>query len=125
MAKLMIGSFGTLAAIAVVNFKLSPMPEIERSFLLPFASLAEAIQVRDAVVNSVLQPSAIDLLNPEAGATLGNRGWLLAIRTGGNAAVIERYEREFAKLGDGMAFDDERQATLWSHVERVHSEILG
>ena len=27
MAKLMIGSFGTLAAIAVVNFKLLPMPE--------------------------------------------------------------------------------------------------
>jgi glycolate oxidase FAD binding subunit len=37
MAKLMIGSFGTLAAIAVVNFKLLPMPEAERSFLLPFA----------------------------------------------------------------------------------------
>ena len=26
MAKLMIGSFGTLAAIAVVNFKLAPRP---------------------------------------------------------------------------------------------------
>ena len=37
MAKLMIGSFGTLAAIAVVNFKLLPAPEMERSFLLPFA----------------------------------------------------------------------------------------
>jgi FAD/FMN-containing dehydrogenase len=40
MAKLMIGSFGTLAAIAVVNFKLQPAPETERSFLLPFDSLA-------------------------------------------------------------------------------------
>ena len=39
MAKLMIGSFGTLAAIAVVNFKVQPMPEVERSFLLPFDSL--------------------------------------------------------------------------------------
>src|SRR4029453_5257797 len=35
MGKLMIGSFGTLAAIAVVNFKVMPMPELERSFLLP------------------------------------------------------------------------------------------
>ena len=33
MGKLMIGSFGTLAAIAVVNFKLLPMPEVERLFL--------------------------------------------------------------------------------------------
>ena len=43
MAKLMIGSFGTLAAIAVVNFKLQPAPETERSFLLPFDSLSGAI----------------------------------------------------------------------------------
>src|ERR1700693_5818137 len=34
MAKLMIGSFGTLAAIAVVNFRVMPVPEVERSFLL-------------------------------------------------------------------------------------------
>jgi glycolate oxidase FAD binding subunit len=46
MAKLMIGSFGTLAAIAVVNFKLQPMPEVERSFLLPFDSLAAAMAAR-------------------------------------------------------------------------------
>ena len=50
MAKLMIGSFGTLAAIAVVNFKLQPMPELERSFLLPFASLPEAIAARFAEI---------------------------------------------------------------------------
>ena len=32
MAKLMIGSFGTLAAIAVVNFKLAPAPPATRTF---------------------------------------------------------------------------------------------
>ncbi len=47
MAKLMIGSFGTLAAIAVVNFKLAPMPEVERSFLLAFESLEAANAARD------------------------------------------------------------------------------
>src|SRR6202035_1286783 len=36
MSKLLIGSFGTLAAITVVNFKLLPMPEVERTFLLCF-----------------------------------------------------------------------------------------
>jgi glycolate oxidase FAD binding subunit len=124
MSKLMIGSFGTLAAIAVVNFKLQPMPELERSFLLPFASLPEAIAGRNHILRSVLQPAAIDLLNPSAGSTLGHNGWLLAVRVGGNAAAVDRYEREFAMLGDGMAFEDGRQETLWRHVENFTPRFL-
>src|ERR1019366_3871149 len=54
MAKLMIGSFGTLAAIAVVNFKLQPMPELERSFLLPFDSLAAAMAARNVILTGQL-----------------------------------------------------------------------
>src|SRR5262249_26976209 len=64
MGKLMIGSFGTLAAIAVVNFKLLPMPEMERTFLMTFGDLAAALAARDRILASVLQPSALDLLNP-------------------------------------------------------------
>src|SRR5580692_13209625 len=48
MGKLMIGSFGTLGAITTVNFKLAPLPEMERSFLLPFATLSAAIAARNA-----------------------------------------------------------------------------
>ena len=38
MAKLLIGSFGTLAAIASVNFKLAPMPLETRTFVMRFGS---------------------------------------------------------------------------------------
>jgi glycolate oxidase FAD binding subunit len=124
MAKLMIGSFGTLAAIAVVNFKLQPMPEVERSFLLPFESLTAAMAARKAILTGQLQPAAIDLLNPAAGRTLGNSSWLLALRAGGNAAAVERYEREFANFTDGLAFEDERQQTLWRHVENFTPRFL-
>ena len=82
MAKLMIRSFGTLAAIAVVNFKLAPAPEAGCSFLLAFHSVAKAIAARNRLLASALQPAALDLLNPAAGETLGNRAWLLAIRAG-------------------------------------------
>ncbi len=98
MAKLMIGSFGTLAAIAVVNFKLLPMPEVERSFLLPFDSAAAAIAARDVILKGQLQPAAIDLLNPAAARTLGNSRWLLALRAGGNAAAVERYEQRIRRF---------------------------
>ncbi len=116
MAKLMIGSFGTLAAIASVNFKVTPMPEAERSFLLAFAQAGEAIAARNRILTGQLQPSAVDLLNPAAGASLGNKAWLLAVRAGGNTAAVDRYERELAGTGDGIALDGPRQQTLWSHI---------
>jgi glycolate oxidase FAD binding subunit len=124
MAKLMIGSFGTLAAITVVNFKLLPMPEVERSFVLVFESLAGAMGARDRLLKSALQPVAVDLLNPAAGATIGNRAWLLAVDTAGNAAAIERYEREMAELGEGKAFDGPGRETLWQHVSQFTPQFL-
>jgi glycolate oxidase FAD binding subunit len=115
--KLMIGSFGTLAAVAVVNFKLCPIPERERSFLLPFDSAAASMAARDRILKSALQPAAIDLMNPAAGASVGKRVWLLLVRVAGNAPVLDRTERELALLGDGRALDDGMQPALWRHIE--------
>jgi len=117
MSKLLIGSFGTLAAIAVVNFKLSPAPEVERSFLISFDSLAVAMAARDRILAGALQPAAIDLLNPRAGATLGNPAWLLAIRAGGNQDAVDRYERELSPLGAALAFEGGEHDALWRRIE--------
>ena len=119
MAKLLIGSFGTLAAITVVNLKLIPQPDEERSFLLSFDSLSDAIAVRNRILQGVLQPAAVDLLNPAAARSLGNPNWMLAIRAGGNAAVIDRYERELAVLGEGVALEAARHELLWRHIENM------
>jgi glycolate oxidase FAD binding subunit len=99
MGKLMIGSLGSLAALAVLNFKLQPMPQVERLFLLSFDSLDAAIAARDTILKSVLQPASIDLLNPMASLIVGWSGYVLAIQAGGNAAVIDRYEKELRELG--------------------------
>ena len=124
MAKLMIGSFGTLAAITAINFKLTPMPELERSFLVAFDTLAPAIEARNRLLRSQLQPAAIDLLNPAAGAGVGHASWLVAVRAGGNSAAIDRYTREISQLGDAAAFDDSRQKTLWSRIEEFTPAFL-
>jgi glycolate oxidase FAD binding subunit len=124
MAKLMIGSFGTLAAIATINFKVAPMPEVERSFLLPFASLEAANEARCSILKSQLQPAAIDMLSPAAGATVGNNTWLLAIRVGGNQAAVDRYEHEFARYDGSVALDNPRQQTLWDHIENFTPAFL-
>lgn len=125
MAKLMIGSFGTLAAIAVVNFKVQPRPAVERSFLLSFDTAAAAIGARNTILKSALQPAAVDLLNPEAAAHLGNRAWTIAVQAGGNAAVVERYERELGSLGDGVALEGSQEVSLWRYIQNYPSRFLG
>jgi glycolate oxidase FAD binding subunit len=124
MGKLMIGSFGTLAAITAVNFKLIPSPEVERSFLLPFETLAGAIAARNRILSGALQPAALDLLNPGAGAGIGKRSWLLAICAGGNAAAVDRYEREFAEFPEGVALEDAQHEELWAHIREFTPKFL-
>jgi glycolate oxidase FAD binding subunit len=106
MGKLMIGSFGTLAAIGIVNFRVHPAPSATRTFVLQFENLAEAIAARDAVLKSQLQPSSIDILKSAGSCRL-------LIQAGGSAAVLDRYSRELtgAHVLEG---GDERE--LWQTI---------
>jgi len=100
MAKLMIGSFGTLAAIATVNFKVFPVPAATRTFVMEFDTAAEAFAERDRILRSVLQPSAIDIVN-------WPRGFRLLIRAAGNELALERYAKELpqARIEDDDTWD--------------------
>jgi glycolate oxidase FAD binding subunit len=113
MGKLMIGSFGTLAAIGVVNFKVLPLPEGSRTFIQRFRSLDEAVAARDAVLQSVLQPVALDLLNPAASEVLELDGWSLVLKALGSPAVLHRYA---AELRAAEAVDGEPERTLWEAI---------
>jgi len=95
-----------------------PETRHERSFLLVFPTLAEAVAARNAVLRSVLQPSAIDLLTPKVAEPLGRAVYVLALRTGGNQAAVDRFERELGRLGhDGIALEDDGHRALWRYVE--------
>lgn len=122
MAKLMIGSFGTLAAITVVNFKLVPMPDAERTFLAPFASVGDAIAARDRVLAGGLQPAALDLLNPAA-QTLGDKVWMLAIRASGNPAAVGRYQSDPA-LRESLVLEGVAQDSFWRQVEEFTPRFM-
>jgi len=124
IAKLMIGSLGTLAALVTVNFKLQPIPDEERSFVVPFESANDALAARDRILKSQLQPAAVDLLNPRAASAFGLPQWALALRAGGNAAAVQRYEREFAQFGGTRAFEDDNQRALWRQVEQFTPQFL-
>jgi glycolate oxidase FAD binding subunit len=91
MAKLMIGSFGTLAAIAQVNFKVFPVPAESRTFVMECSTAAAAFAERDRILRGVLQPAAIDIVNWPSGDRLN---WRLLVHAGGNAKALDRYARE-------------------------------
>jgi len=106
MAKLLVGSFGTLAAMASVNFKVFPMPAESRTFAMHFRTAAEAFAERDRILQSVLQPAALDIVNwPD--------GFRLLLGVGGNAKVLDRYAAELpeAKLVNESIWDEIREFT--------------
>ena len=105
MAKLMVGSFGTLAAIATVNFKLFPITG-RRTLEIRFDTASQAFAERDRILRSVLQPAAIDIVNwPD--------GFRMLIEATGNAGVLERFERELpqARVADESAWREIREFT--------------
>jgi glycolate oxidase FAD binding subunit len=120
MGKLMIGSFGTLAAIAVVNFKLTPMPHASRTFIFRFGSAADVIAARDRVLAGVLQPAAMDVLNPAASARAGLSGFVLLIQAVGVPAVLARYAAE----SGAEALGETGEAALWTAVREFTPDFL-
>jgi glycolate oxidase FAD binding subunit len=123
MGKMMIGSFGTLTAVTVVNFKLLPRPAAEASFLLMFDTLDKAIAARDRILKGPIPPAAVDLLNAPAAGQLGHKGHVLALRLGGNAAAVARCRREFA-AGDALVLTGAEETRFWRHVQEYTPHFL-
>lgn len=121
MGKLLIGSFGTLAAIATVNFKVSPVPPRSVTFVKTAHSPAELIAKRDARLGGVLQPVAIDLLNPHAASRLGLEDWSLIVQAAGNEKVVERWRRE---MTGWLASEGDAESALWEQVREFTPRFL-
>jgi glycolate oxidase FAD binding subunit len=121
LAKLMIGSFGSLGAITSVNFRIHSMPEQTRSFVFSCASIEECLEKRDAVLRSPLQPEAIDFFSPIAAARLDLRGHVLAIRAAGSRGILDRYTRE---LAGAAVLEGKDESELWRRVRDFTPEFL-
>lgn len=121
MGKLMIGSFGTLAVITSINFRIHALPQETRTFLFTFPDLESAIEKRNAIAKSVLQPLAVDLISPAAAARVGARGYAVAIRVGGSRAVLNRCARE---LDTGQEVTGRQDASLWQTIAEFSPEFL-
>src|SRR5712691_1140 len=70
--KLYIGSLGTLGIIVEANLKLQPLPISERTLLLTYANVNDAMQTVMALLGSLLTPSAIELIDAGAASDMSD-----------------------------------------------------
>lgn len=114
MGKLMIGSFGTLAVMTSLNFRVYPMPSATRTFVQDFEKLTDAIAARDEVLKSRLLPAAVDLIKSKDGCRL-------ALQAGGSPAVLDRYARELFRA---RVVEGPEEETLWREVRESTPAFL-
>lgn len=120
--KLLIGSFGTLAAIASVNFKVSPAPEVMRTFVFSYGTAGQAMEMRGRIASSVLQPAAVDYLNPEAAFRVGLKGHLILVRAAGTERLLARYA---AELAGADVYEGAREAAVWEAIGAMGPRWVG
>jgi len=128
--KLFIGSLGTLGILVEANFKLSPRPADERTYLAPFPSIETAREAVSKILDSPLMPSALEIVSPSAGRMVAERSdlewwgsYALAIMVGSvreavdaQLDTIKRLCQEAGSL-QGEFLEGQPHTALWTAIQ--------
>jgi glycolate oxidase FAD binding subunit len=129
LSKLMTGSYGTLAALTEVTFKVLPVPEKTRTVLVFGHGDAEGIATLGQALSSALEPSGLAYL-PAVAASRSTVGYVseigtsvTAIRVEGPASSVEARCRSLRSLFGGSDKTEElhghNSGTLWREIADV------
>lgn len=105
LAKLLTGSFGTLAALTEITVKLAPQPETEQTVILFDQADSTGLEALRAALNTAHDPSALAHLPKVAASALGLAGAASLARIEGFApsiavrvqAIVELWRQRHAK----------------------------
>jgi len=106
MRTLFIGSLGTLGVITKATFKTYPLPELEKTVLVLLDKSVQALELASSILNSMVLPSSLCVLNPSALEVLSNDHGIvfredsscLAVRLEGFRESVEREIGEIWKM---------------------------
>jgi glycolate oxidase FAD binding subunit len=143
LMKLLTGSYGSLAVITRVNFKVFPRPRQTRTFVCSFRSLDEALKFRTWLFQSPLTPMCVEIISPQAPEYLTDSTmvhdpddyapeqplslpaieWQIVLRAVGSDNVLARYARE---LGSAVTrtFEGAAEDQFWSWISHFEQNVL-
>ncbi len=133
VTKLLVGSFGTLAFLTEITFRLRPLPSEERSLLVSFDDPDSLDRAVETVLRSPDPVVAVEAVGPRGADLLDSRGvsvaagaYLLAFRLEGTGPVLEVAAQRLASgLGGSSTgagptvLEASDSATFWSNYERA------
>jgi glycolate oxidase FAD binding subunit len=143
LMKLLTGSYGSLAVITRVNFKVFPRPRQTRTFACSFGSLEEALKFRTRIFGSPLTPMCLEIISPRAPEYLRDAGavhdpddyapehpvslpaveWQIVLRATGGDNVLARYSRE---LGSAVTrtLEGAEENRFWNWISHFEQSVL-
>jgi glycolate oxidase FAD binding subunit len=104
LCKLYAGSFGTLAVIAEMSFKLRALPPVEKTLVFYSHDVNSLCALVARVNDSDVQPAAMELISPSNDLALAieNNQFALALRFLNEAEAVDSQIEEAAKMGAGL-----------------------
>lgn len=101
LCKLYTGSFGSLAMIAELSFKLRALPPTEKTLVFYAADAQRLCELALQISDSDVQPSAMELISPteELDLPIESNRFALALRFLNEAETIESQLNDATRLG--------------------------
>jgi glycolate oxidase FAD binding subunit len=126
LCKVYTGSYGTLAVIAEMSFKLRALPASEKTIVF-YSHTPDSLSALAARVNdSDVQPAAMELISPfgEAALPIDTRQYALALGFLNEPETVDSQIQEVARLGAGLRhelLDEADAANFWQAYHESES----